>query len=110
MLCRLEDNIHLKRLIEEQICHNLIFFEGEAKQSKIKSQRWSKCISMLITKTASRNIAFKAAKMTEAVFETQADFVTTEVGGQVFSSELESLNDVECNADLHISHHEVVQN
>ena len=33
--------------------------------------------------------------MAEAVFETQADFVTTEVGGQVFSSELESLDDVE---------------
>ena len=48
--------------------------------------------------------------MSEAVFETQADFVTPEVGEQAFSSEHESLDDVERNVDLYIFNHEVVQN
>ena len=49
--------------------------------------------------------------MNEAVFETQTDFVTPEVGGQAFSSEHESLDDVERNADLLcIFNHEVAQN
>ena len=69
---------------------------------------WSKCVSMVIAKTASRNVAFKAGKMSETVFETQADFVTPEVEGQAFSSEHESLDDVERNADLCVFSHEVV--
>ena len=36
---------------------------------------------MVIAKTASRNVAFKAGKMIEAVFYTQANFVTPEVRG-----------------------------
>ena len=36
---------------------------------------------MVIAKTASRNVAFKAGKMSEAVFDTQANFVTPEVRG-----------------------------
>ena len=63
--------------------HKLIPLEDEAKQSKIKSTMkwWSKCISMVIAKTTSRNVAFKAGKIIEAVFETQTDFVPPEVGG-----------------------------
>ena len=58
----------IKRLIKE----------GEAKQSKMKStMKWlSKCISMVTAKTGSRNAAFKAGKMSEAAFETQATFFT----------------------------------
>ena len=54
-----------KALVKEQIRHKLIAFEGEAKCSKIRSvmKWWSKCISMAIAKTASRNVAFKVAKM-----------------------------------------------
>jgi len=68
----------IKQLIKEQIRHELIFFEGEAKQSEVKSimNWWLRCISMVITETASKNIAFKAAKMSETAFETQAAFVT----------------------------------
>ena len=40
---------------------------------------------MVIAEMASRDVAFKAGKMSEAVFETQANFVTPEVKGQVFS-------------------------
>lgn len=59
----------IKRVITEQIRYKLILLEGEAKQSKIKSaiKWWSKCVSL---------VAFNAGKMSEAVFETQADFVT----------------------------------
>ena len=84
--------------------------DGEAKQSRIKTtMKWrSKCISMVIVKRASRNVAAKAGKMREAVFETQANFVTPEVGGQAVSSEHESLGDVE---RLHVKafDHEVAQ-
>ncbi len=38
---------------------------------------WSKCISMAIAKTASRNVAFKVAKMREAIIimEDQDEFL-----------------------------------
>ena len=47
-----------KILVEEQIRHKLISFEGEAQSSKIRSvmKWWSRCISMAIVKTASRNV------------------------------------------------------
>ena len=52
-----------------QIKQKLIAFEGGAKSSKIRSvmKWWSKCISMTIAKTASRNVAFKVARMREAI-------------------------------------------
>ena len=40
---------------------------------------------MVVAKTASRNIAFKAGKMSEAAFETQAAFVTSEMGEEASS-------------------------
>jgi len=48
-----------KILVKEQIKQKLIDFEGEAKASKVRSvmKWWSKCISMAIAKTASRNVA-----------------------------------------------------
>ena len=66
----------------------------------------------MIAKTASRNIAAKAGKMSEAVLDAQASFVTSEQAtGQEASSERESLDDddVECNADLYIFYHEVAE-
>ena len=36
---------------------------------------WSKCISVAIAKTASRNVAFKVAKMREAIMEDQDEFL-----------------------------------
>ena len=57
---------------------------------------------MVIAKTASRNIAFKASMMSQAVLEAQASFVTPEARGQEASSGRDSLDDddVERNADL----------
>ena len=49
----------------------------DAKASKIRSvmKWWSKCISVEIAKTASRNVAFKVAKMREAIMEDQDEFL-----------------------------------
>ena len=65
---------------------------------------WTKCISMVIAKTASRIVAFKADMMSQAVLEAQASFVTPEATDQEASSERHSLNDddVERNADLYL--------
>ena len=49
---------------------------------------------VITTKTASRNVAFEAAKMRKIAFETQVVFVTRESGGEVFSLEHESLDDL----------------
>jgi hypothetical protein len=60
----------------EQIRQKLITFEGEAKSSRVKAVMnwWSKCISMVITKTASRNVAFKSDndKIIDALFQGQS--------------------------------------
>ena len=66
-----------KALVKEQIRHKLIAFEGEAKCSKIRSvmKWWSRCISMAIAKTASRNVAFKVAKMRDSIMEDQDELI-----------------------------------
>ena len=80
-------------LIKEQIRRYLIDFEGrEAKPSKIKSviKWWSKCISMIIAKTASRNVAFKLGKLAESVFTSQADILTHQLVTEDSSTSNES--------------------
>ena len=54
-----------RAFVKEQIKQKLVAFEGDAKASKTRSvmKWWSKCISMAIAKTASRNVAFKVAKI-----------------------------------------------
>ena len=102
----------IKRLIAEQIRNKLAFSEGVVKQSRVRSTMrwWTKCISMVIAKTASRNVAFKTDVMRKAVLEAQASFVIPEVTDQEASSERCSLDndgDVERNADLYVFNHEV---
>ena len=72
---------------------------------------WTKCISMVIAKTASRNVAFKADMMSQADLEAQASFVTPEATDQEASAERHSLDDddIERNVDLYIFNHEVAQ-
>ena len=72
-----------------------ILLEGETKQFQVNSTMkwWSKCISMVIAKTVSRSVAFKAGKTSEIVFDTRANFVTPEVRGHDVSSGHESLVD-----------------
>ena len=60
-----------KDLTREQIRQKIVVFENQAKPSKINSvfKWWSKCISMVIAKAASRNVAYKATKLGESIFE-----------------------------------------
>ena len=48
----------------------LIAFEvGEASRVKAVMKWWTKCISMVIAKTASRNVVFKSDKLMDALFQ-----------------------------------------
>ena len=107
------DQIHgeFTAFVKEQIKQKLVAFEGDAKASKIRSvmKWWSKCISVVIAKTASRNVAFKVAKMREAIMEDQDEFLMrntghTEVGLEANNAAL--LEDVAQNADLYIANQE----
>ena len=100
-----------KSFVKEQIKQKLVAFEGDAKASKTRSvmKWWSKCISVAIAKTASRNVAFKVAKMTEAIMEDQVEFLMrnsehTDVG--VETNNRAQLEDVGQNADLYIANQE----
>ena len=71
-----------RAFVKEQIKQKLVAFEGDAKASKTRSvmQWWSKGISVAIAKTASRNVAFKVAKMREAIMEDQDEFLMRNSG------------------------------
>ena len=62
-----------KIFVKEQIRFKLEAFEGEAKRSKVRSYMnwWVKCISAVIVKTASRNVAFKATRMRDSIMDGQ---------------------------------------
>ena len=97
-----------KAFVKEQIKQKLVAFEGDAKPSKTRSAMkwWSKCISMAIAKTASRNVAFKVAKMREAIMMDQDEFLMrasdlTEAGLERANATF--LEDVAQNADLYIA-------
>ena len=67
---------------------------------------WSKCISMAIAKTASRNVAFKVAKMRDSVMEDQDDLILRKPECDEVGSELNAnaaVEDVGHNADLYIA-------
>ena len=100
-----------KAFVKEQIKQKLVAFEGDAKASKTRSvmKWWSKCISVAIAKTASRNVAFKVAKMREAIMEDQDEFLMrnperTDV--DVETNTRAQLEDVGQNADLYIANQE----
>ena len=100
-----------KALVKEQIRQKLIAFEGEAKSSKIRSvmKWWSKCISMAIAKTASRNVAFKVAKMRESIMEDQDEFLIRKLEYEEVDLETNNkavLEEVGQNADLYIANQE----
>ena len=91
-----------KALVREQIRHKLIDVEGEPKRSKIRGvmKWWTRCISMAIAKTASRNVAFKVARMRDAIREVNFD------DGALVANDRANLDDVVCNADLYIANQE----
>ena len=85
---------------QEQIRQKLITFEGQAKPSRAKSvmKWWSKCISMVIAKTASRNVAFKSDKLVDALFQDQSvvqtrqSFIDADFEGLASNAELYIFN------------------
>ena len=89
----------------------MVAFEGDAKASKTRSvmKWWSKCISVVIAKTASRNVAFKVAKMREAIMEDQDEFLmrnSEHTDVDVEANNRAQLEDVAQNADLYIANQE----
>ena len=70
---------------------------------------WIKCISAVIVKTASRNVAFKATRMRDSIMDGQDKFImresdNAEVGAREDCDE--DLLDVGCNVDLYVANHE----
>ena len=90
-----------KALVREQIRYKLIDVEGEPKNSKIRAvmKWWTRCISMVIAKTASRNVAFKVARMRDAIMQDQDEFITRDTnfeGVAVVANDRANLEDVGC--------------
>ena len=58
---------------------------------------WSKCLSLVIAKTVSRNIAFKASKMADSVLAAQSAILTREsyLDEEVFE-------DLGSNSDMYV--------
>ena len=77
---------------------DIITFEGKAKSSRVKAvmKWWSKCISMVIAKTASRNVAFKSDKIIDALFQGQSVAQTPQ---SFFDADFEGLAS---NAELYM--------
>ena len=88
----------------EQIRQKLITFKGRAKPSRIKSvmKWWSKCISMVIAKTASRNVAFKSDKLVEALLQDQSVVQTRQLAMEGVSFDEADFEGLARNADLYI--------
>ena len=59
----------VKRFMKDQIRLQLTYTEGEAKSSKVELafRWWSKCISSVISRTASRNVLFSSARISKAL-------------------------------------------
>jgi hypothetical protein len=102
-----------KDFIREQIRQKIVAFESQAKSSKIKSvlKWWSKCISMVIAKTASRNVAYKANKLGELMFARQSEMLMPEeeLGSQSPGSYEEDFEDLSSNADLYVFNDQMAQ-
>ena len=101
-----------KDLIREQIRQKIVAFENQAKPSKINSvfKWWSKCISMVIAKTASRNVIYKA-KLGESMFVRQSEMLIPEeeLGSQSPVSYEEDFEDLSSNVDLYVFNDQMVQ-
>ena len=78
-----------KAFAKEQIRAKLEHFEGPVKNSKVRSHMnwWVKCISAVIAKTASRNVAFKAQKLSDSIMESQDSFLCVNWKTQRYISE-----------------------
>ena len=95
-----------KVFAKEQIRAKLEHFEGPVKNSKVRSHMnwWVKCISAVIAKTASRNVAFKARKLSDSIMDSQDSFIMRELEDAevYFGDDFEEIvADAGNNADLY---------
>ena len=86
----------------------MIFFEGEVKESKVRSalRWWINSTSRAIARMASRNVAFKVAMMRDFIVEGQHEFImrrTDSNGLELKAENKEALEDLTYNADLFIA-------
>ena len=74
-------------------------------------QWWSKCISMVIAKTAGRNVIYKANKLGESMFVRQSEMLIPEeeLGSQSPVSYEEDFEDLSSNVDLYVFNDQMVQ-
>ena len=64
---------------------------------------------MVIAKTASRNVAFKVARMRESIMEDQDEFIMRKSDGEEIgleASDKAALEDIGHNADLYFANHQ----
>ena len=64
---------------------------------------------MVIAKTASRNVAFKAARLGDSIFDRQSEILMTEDVTVNSSSHEEDFDDVGYNADLYAARQDTFQ-
>ena len=100
-----------KTFAKEQIRAKFEHFESQVKSSKVKSQLnwWVKCISAVIAKTASRNVAFKARKLRESIMEGQDSFIMRQpedVEAEFGEDDEDVVADAGNNADLYAANQE----
>ena len=82
-----------------------------AKSSKARAgmKRWSRRASMAIANAASRSVAFKVARMREAIMQDQDELIARKADFEDVASEANDraiLEDIGCNADLYIANQE----
>ena len=99
--------------IREQTRQKLICFEDQTKRSKIRSvmKWWSKCLPMVIAKTASSSSSslVEISPLIKAtVLAGQSALLTREVAGAGSSIDEETLKDLGCSANLYIFHQDVI--
>ena len=71
---------------------------------------WTRCISMAIAKTADRSVAFKVARLKDAIMQDQDEFITRNANFEdvdVMANDKAILEDIGFNADLYIANQEV---
>merc|ERR1712146_717819 len=100
-----------KSFVKEQIRSNLEHFEDPVERSNVRSYMnwWVKCISAVIVKRASRNMAFEATRMRDSIMEGQDKLIMrkpddADVGLREDCEE--DLVDVGCNAVLYVANQE----
>ena len=82
-----------------------------SKNINVVDTSYSICYLVAIAKTASRNVAFKVARMRDAIMQDQDEFITRDTNLEdvaLVANDRANLEDIGCNADLYIANQEDV--